>query len=114
MNTIREHIKNRTFLRCYLLCGTDDYMIRLYKQKLKTAVVGEEESMNLNAFEEGEKDPLEIRDLAITAPFFAEKRMIIISDSGWFKGNHPFAGKQSRTKARHYIRQLRKSAMSRR
>ncbi len=91
MNTIREHIKNRTFLRCYLLCGTDDYMIRLYKQKLKTAVVGEEESMNLNAFEEGEKDPLEIRDLAITAPFFAEKRMIIISDSGWFKGNHLFA-----------------------
>ena len=66
-------------------------MIRLYKQKLKTAVVGEEESMNLNAFEEGEKDPLEIRDLAITAPFFAEKRMIIISDSGWFKGNHLFA-----------------------
>ena len=66
-------------------------MIRLYKQKLKAAVVGEEESMNLNAFEEGDKDPLEIRDLAITAPFFAEKRMIIVSDSGWFKGNHVFA-----------------------
>ena len=73
MNTIREHIKNGTFSTCYLLFGKDDYMIRLYKNKLVTAIVNEGDSMNFHVFRDGNADIAEVRDIAETVPFFADR-----------------------------------------
>ena len=85
MNTIREHIKNGTFSTCYLLFGKDDYMIRLYKNKLVTAIVNEGDSMNFHVFRDGNADIAEVRDIAETVPFFADRRLILFENSGWFK-----------------------------
>ncbi len=92
MNTIREHIKNGTFSTCYLLFGKDDYMIRLYKNKLIAAVVAEGDTMNFQSFRDGNAEVSEVRDLAETVPFFADRRLILYENSGWFKGkNNAFA-----------------------
>ena len=47
---LNEHIKNRSFNRCYLLYGTEPYMIRYYKNALKNAVIGSGDKMNLSTF----------------------------------------------------------------
>lgn len=91
MNTIREHIKNGTFSACYLLFGKDDYMIRLYKNKLIAAVVNEGDSMNFHLFRDGNTSVPEVRDIAETVPFFADRRLIILENSGWFKAKNDFA-----------------------
>lgn len=69
----------------YLLYGAEQYLIRQYRDKLKKALVSEEDTMNFSAFSGSDINQKEIIDLAETLPFFAEKRMILIEDSGLFK-----------------------------
>lgn len=85
MKTIREHIKNGTFSRCYLLYGKDDYMVRLYRDKLVEALTVDGDSMNYHSFRGDNCSLLEVRDIAETVPFFADRRLLLIQDSGWFK-----------------------------
>ena len=40
MQRIKEHIKTRQFTRCYLLYGEEDYLKKLYKHQLTTAILG--------------------------------------------------------------------------
>jgi len=47
MKTIKEDIKNREFKRVYLLYGTEEYLKRLYKNKLKEAVLQDSDAMNM-------------------------------------------------------------------
>ena len=47
MKTIKEDIKNREYKRIYLLYGTEEYLKRLYKNKLKEAVLQDSDAMNM-------------------------------------------------------------------
>jgi DNA polymerase-3 subunit delta len=69
----------------YLLYGEESYLKRLYKNKLKTSLLSTDETMNYGYYEGKGINPNEIIDLAETLPFFAEKRVIIIENSGFFK-----------------------------
>ncbi len=91
MKTIREHIKNGTFSTCYLLFGKDDYMIHLYTNKLIHAIVAEDDSMNYQVFRNEIPSANEVREIAETVPFFADRRLIVIYDSGWFKKENTFS-----------------------
>lgn len=91
MKTLAQHIKNRTFSKVYLFCGTEDYFIKLYKKKLKDAVLPEDDSMNYAHFEGSQTDENELRALADTLPFFADNRLIIYENSGYFKKACDFA-----------------------
>lgn len=91
MKTIREHIKNGTFSTCYLLFGKDDYMIHLYTNKLIHAIVAEDDSMNYQVFRNEIPSANEVREIAETVPFFADRRLIAIYDSGWFKKENTFS-----------------------
>ena len=86
MKTIREHIKNGTFASCYLLYGKEKYLIRLNETKLINAIAGDGDSMNFNQYRNAGIDVNEVRSVADTVPFFAERRLISVKDSGWFKG----------------------------
>ena len=86
MKKIKEHIKNGTFAPVYLLCGGEQYLKRLYRDKIKNAVISEADEMNLSTFEGKGIDELEVLRLADTMPFFAEHRLLVIENSGWFKG----------------------------
>ena len=85
MKTIDNDIKTGQLKQVYLLYGKERYLLRQYRDKLKKAIVSEDDTMNFSAFEGEETDPWEIIELAETLPFFAERRLILIEGSGWFK-----------------------------
>lgn len=85
MKTIDNDIKAGELKRAYLLYGEERYLIRQYKQKILNAAVPEGDTMNFTAYEGKDINPLEIIDLAETLPFFADRRIILIEDSGFFK-----------------------------
>ncbi len=84
MKMIENDINNNELKQTYLLYGEERYLIRQYKDKLKKAIMGDGDSMNLSEFEGKDIEQKEIIDIAETMPFFAERRLIIIEDGGFF------------------------------
>jgi len=89
MQTINEDIRTGDFKRIYLLFGDEEYLKKQYKDKLKGAVLNDGDTMNFARFEGKEADVSRIIDLAETMPFFADRRVILIEDSGLFKNAAP-------------------------
>ncbi len=85
MKNIDEDIRRGQFAQVYLLYGEEAYLKKQYKDKLKHAMVPEGDTMNFSAFEGKSINPKEIIDLAETLPFFADRRVILIENSGFFK-----------------------------
>ena len=86
MKTIDEDIKYGQFKTVYLLYGQEAYLKKQYKDKLRKALVSEGDNMNFSVYEGKNINPKEIIDLAETLPFFAERRVILIENSGFLKG----------------------------
>ena len=84
MQTLNQDIKERTFKQVYLLCGDEPFLVSSYKKRLREAIAGDD-TMNFNYFEGKSPDVREIISLADTMPFFAERRLILIDSSGFFK-----------------------------
>jgi len=84
MQTLIQDIKEQTFKRMYLLYGEERFLKNSYKNRLKEAVIGDD-TMNFAYFEGKNLDVDELIRLADTMPFFAERRLILIEDSGFFK-----------------------------
>ena len=85
MKNIDEDIRRGQFAQVYLLYGEEAYLKKQYKDKLKHAMVPEGDTMNFSAFEGKSINPKEIIDPAETLPFFADRRVILIENSGFFK-----------------------------
>lgn len=85
MKRIAQDIKSGQFSNVYLLYGEEAYLRKQYRDNLKKALVTEEDTMNCNLFSGKEINENEVIDLAETMPFFAERRVLIIENSGWFK-----------------------------
>lgn len=92
MKTIDEQIRTGQFSNIYLLYGQENYLKQQYKNKLRQALAAPGDTMNTAYFEGSKINPLAVIDLAETMPFFAEHRLILIEDSGFFKsGCDPLA-----------------------
>ena len=85
MQRINEDIKSGDFRQIYLLYGEEAYLRRQYKEKLQKAMSEEGDTMNSHYFEGKDVNLGEIIDLAETLPFFADRRVIVIENSGLFK-----------------------------
>lgn len=70
---------------CYLLYGEEVYLKKQNEQKLVSYLIDPLDTMNYTVFQGSDVDGNKIIDLAETMPFFAEKRVILIKNSGWFK-----------------------------
>ena len=84
MKVITKDIQNHQFKPVYLLSGEETYLTRQFCDRLAAAIAGDD-SMNVNRFQERNPDIKEIISLADTMPFFAESRLIVIENSGFFK-----------------------------
>lgn len=84
MQVLNQDIKEHTFKPVYLLFGEEVFLRNTYKKRLREAVVGED-VMNFARFEGKGLNVDELIRLADTMPFFAERRLILIEDSGFFK-----------------------------
>ena len=91
MKNIKEDIKNREFKRVYLLYGTEDYLKRLYKNKLKEAVIQNSDAMNIAEYAGKGIDEKEVMEFANTIPFFSDYHLLILDNTGWFKTSTDFA-----------------------
>ena len=85
MQKIENDIRTKNFEKVYLLFGEEDYLCRYYKKLLKMAIIGNDDEMNFSAFDNAFDRVTEIIDLADTLPFFAERRLIIVENSSFFK-----------------------------
>ncbi len=87
MKTIDNDIKQGQLKNIYLLYGEERYLVKQYKQKLRRALLPEDDTMNFSGFEGDDVNVKEIIDLSETLPFFAERRVILIENSKLFKKN---------------------------
>ncbi|MCI9034608.1 MAG: DNA polymerase III subunit delta [Lachnospiraceae bacterium] len=85
MKRIAQDIKNGQFNNIYLLYGEEAYLRRQYRDNLKKALVAEDDTLNCTSYSGKDINVNEIVDIAGTMPFFAERRVIIIENSGWLK-----------------------------
>ena len=76
----RESLSN-----VYLFYGEESYKKRIYRDSLKKAVIGDNE-MNYSYFEGNSINFANVYDSVVTLPFFAEKRLVVVENSGKFKG----------------------------
>lgn len=85
MRKINEDISKREYKRVYLLYGEQDYLKKQYKDKLREAVT-EGNDMNYGYFEGKRIDVGSLIEMSETLPFFADYRLIVVENSGFFKG----------------------------
>ena len=85
MQQLIADLKNADFRQAYLLYGEEAYLRLQYKNKLKNALVSPDDTMNYHYFEGKGINPAELVDLAETMPFFADRRVIFVENSGFFK-----------------------------
>ena len=85
MKSLLEDLNKGEFKKAYLLFGEESYLKNLYKNKLKDALIPEGDTMNVTSYEGKSIDVRSVIDQAETMPFFADKRFILIENSGFFK-----------------------------
>ena len=85
MQKIAKDIKEQSFRSIYLLYGEEDYLRKQYKDRLTKALADPGDTMNYHYFEGKDISPEKLIDLAETMPFLAERRVIVVENSGFFK-----------------------------
>ncbi len=85
MKKIQEDIKTGNFRQAYLLYGEETYLKQQYKQNLAKALNPDGDTMNFSHYEGKGIDVKQLIDLCETMPFFADRRVILLEDTGFFK-----------------------------
>lgn len=84
MKKLSEEIKSGELKQIYILYGEEAYLRNQYKDKIKNALLGEGDAMNFHYFEGKDVKVGEVVDLAETMPFLADRRVIMLENSGLF------------------------------
>ena len=85
MRSLNEDLKTGQFNNVYLLYGEEAYLKKQYKEKLQNAMLSSDDTMNYAYYEGKGINVNEVIDLAETLPFFAERRVIVLENTGLFK-----------------------------
>ncbi len=85
MKSLIEDLKTGQFNKVYLLYGEETYLKKQYREKLRNAMLSPDDTMNYSYYEGKGIHVNEVIDLAETLPFFAERRLIVLEDTGFFK-----------------------------
>lgn len=85
MRSLNEDLKTGNFSQIYLLFGDENYLKKQYKERFRKALLPEDDTMNYAHFEGKGVNIKEVIDLAETMPFFAERRLLIFENTGFFK-----------------------------
>ena len=85
MEQLLQDLKQETYKNAYLLCGEEAYLRNQYKKRLRDALVIDGDTMNYSYYEGKDINPRAVIDMAETLPFFADRRVLMIENSGFFK-----------------------------
>lgn len=83
MNNIKSDIEKKQFKKAYLMFGEEDYLKNVYKKMMVDAVT-EGNEMNVAYYDGVKIDLDDVIENAKSAPFFAEKKIIVIENSSLF------------------------------
>lgn len=85
VKNLQEDIKTGKFKNAYLLFGEEAYLKIQYKEKLLHALNPDDDTMNFTKYEGKGIEVREMIDLCETMPFFADYRVVLVENSGFFK-----------------------------
>lgn len=85
MEEIRKNIKEGSFHRVYLLFGPEAWLRAQFRRNLVHALVPDGDEMNFTRFSGKDIPEGDVIAQAETMPFFADRRVILVEDSGFFK-----------------------------
>ena len=85
MKNLQEDIRTGNFKNAYLLYGEEAYLRIQYKEKLIHALNPNDDTMNFSRYEGKGIEVREMIDLCETMPFFADYRVVLVENSGFFK-----------------------------
>ncbi len=94
MENIREQIKQNNLKHAYLLYGPEQQVVKIYRNKLLTALLGTDsietlkQDMNFSLFVGAPLDTSAVIEMASSYPFLAEKRVIVVENSKAFAGEN--------------------------
>ena len=89
MFEVQKDIKSGKLRRAYLLFGEEQYLVHFFRDRLVKACMGktiDELKGDMNFFRFSGKDVTvnDFSDAALTMPFFAERRMIVVEGAELF------------------------------
>lgn len=87
MKVIGEDIKKGEFKSVYLLYGEEEYLKKQYRDRLKEAITGDD-TMNYSYFDGDNANVRDIIDVCETMPFFSEKRLVVMENTGFLKSSN--------------------------
>lgn len=94
MAVINQHIKTGEFAKIYLLYGEERYLVNQYRDKLLSALTDKDDNLNFMKFSGNGVDTSELLAFCNEMPFFADRRVVLVENSGLFKSsNEDFAKK---------------------
>ena len=85
MEQLNQDIKSGNYKQLYLLYGNETYLLHYFKKSLIKGMIPKDDTMNISFFSGKAIDVGGVIDFAETLPFFAERRLLVIEDSGFFK-----------------------------
>lgn len=88
MRSIDSEIEQQAFKRIYLLFGKEHYLLKDNRERLLKALgVTDRKDMNFTLLSEKNFNVPTLISDSDTLPFFADRRVILVEESGYFKGN---------------------------
>lgn len=88
MAVINKHIETGEFSRIYLLFGDERYLVNQYKNKLLGALTSKDDTLNFMKFSGNSINTSELIDFCNEMPFFADRRVALVENSGLFKSSN--------------------------
>lgn len=87
MKVISDDIKKGEFKSVYLLYGEEEYLKKQYRDRLKNAIAGDD-TMNYSYYDSDNASVKDIIDVCETMPFFAQKRLVVMENTGFLKSSN--------------------------
>ncbi len=81
-----KSIKSNEIGRLYLFYGIEEYLIRNYCGQIEKTIVSEDFKLLNKVILNGRISPAQIIENCRTAPVFSDRRLVIVKNSGLFKG----------------------------
>lgn len=85
LKNIIKDIEKNELKRVYLIFGEEKYLIRTIKNRMIKGLVNDGDTMNFTKFAGKDSSVKEIIQTCDTLPFFAEHRVVLLQDTGFFK-----------------------------
>lgn len=92
MTKLFGELKQGIFRQVYLLYGEERYLVLQAKDQVLASALRPDDQLNLNIHKGAGPDLSKITDECLAVPFFAERRVVLVQDSGYFASGKGTSG----------------------